>query len=735
MIGEISMRREKLWYLKTTANLKISISLMALFVGAVPSLAQQTTNTTSDSYVLSPIIINARRISENLQQVPIAVTVIEADKARNIPVFASNADIARQSPNTSYVDMGGFYTNSMMIRGVGSISPLSADDSSVSMNIDEIPMSAYGLAPSTLDLERVEILRGPQGTLYGRNSQGGAINFISNKLVFDNEYSARAEVGTNGWALGEIIANTQLIDNVLAARLALQYSNRSGDVSNKAIGGEDGQTQVGAARGSLLYQPDLDTTAQLTFDYASNNDKQPTTVLRQAECYPCSGLNPRNDFQRENYGGTFRFEHNFDSFNITTISSIHKLNINTYQDNQDMLIYQAYLGLSPAQTNRRDQNIGGGHQKETSYLQEIRLSSLDEAEIKWTAGVNYYRSEYSDFNDGSKTLNPPAFSGLQSGKLTTNSYAAFGEMTVPIIGNLKGLAGLRVTHEEKNVNYGFIGTGVQGTVDSFDQNSSFKDTFVTGRTGLTYDWNDDFMTFVTIGRGAVAGGYPWHSVNNPFGKQEATFPTSTSWTYETGVKSSLFNGRTILNASLFYNDVSKGHQISYNPALFEYQIIALDYKSYGFELEGRVMVSDAVTLIGGIGYTETKLKNLNENNLLKAKSGNYVPNVPQWTGNIGVEYYTSADHIGINNGDIYALASYQYTDKRPSDVRNSFDLESYGIVNARLGWKNEKLELYAFVNNLLNERYEAFGSYYTATVQVVRPGLGRTIGFGTRVEF
>ena len=259
----------------------------------------------------------------------------------------------------------------------------------------------------------------------------------------------RGEVGTKDWGLGELIANTVIIDNILTSRMALQYSNRGSDIANKAIGGDDGQTQVGAARGSLLYQPDQDTTAQLTFDYGSNNDKQPTVVLKQADCYPCSVLNPRDGFKTENYVGTFRFEHNFDAFRLTTISAIHKLNIDTTQDNQDMLIYRPYMGLPPALTNQRDQNVGGGFQKETSFLQEVRLSSLDEAEAKWTTGINYYRSDYYAFQDGSKTANPPAFSGLQTGDLTTNSYAALGEMTVPIVGNLKGLAGLRVTHEEK----------------------------------------------------------------------------------------------------------------------------------------------------------------------------------------------------------------------------------------------------------------------------------------------
>lgn len=718
----------------TDIKLKIGVSLSAILLWTIDGYAQQQTQQTNNANVLAPVVINARRVSEDLQKVPISVGVIEGNQLKNISAVSSNADVARQSPNVSYVDMGGFYSNSMMIRGVGSISPLSADDSSISLNVDEVPLSAYGVPPSTLDLERVEILRGPQGTLYGRNSQGGAINFISKKPVFGNEYSVRSEVGTRHMGMGEIIANTQLIDNVLAARVALQYSDRGGDVSNKAIGNNDGQTQVGGARGSLLYQPDADTTAMLTLDYASNNDKQPSNVLRNAYCYPCSGLNPRNDFNRENYGGTFRFEHNFELFRFTSISSIHKLNVNTLQDNQDMLIYQAYLGLPPSVTNTRDKNTGGGDQSETAYMQEIRLSSLEDSTIKWTTGLNYYRSEYSAFQDGSNSSNP-AFSGLQSGRLTTNSYAAFGEMTVPIVGNLKGVGGLRVTHEEKNADYGFIGSGVRGTVSAFEQDSNFDDTFVTGRAGLTYDWTSDFMTYATVGRGAVAGGYPWHSVNNPFGKKEGAFPTSTSWTYETGFKSNLLDDRATLNVSLFYNDVKKGHQISFNPALLEYEIVALDYKSYGFEAEGRIKLTDELTLLGGIGYTKAELKDVNENNLLKAKSGNPVPNVPEWTGNIGLEYEAPAERIGIKAGDIYAAANYQYTDKRASDVRNSFALEDYGIVNTRIGWKNNNVEIYAYANNLLDKRYEAFGAYYTSTVQVVRPGIGRTVGFGTSFQF
>lgn len=245
-----------------------------------PALAQETGTGPDDTIMLDPITVTARRHDEDAQSVPISMNVIEGRAVDRISPSTSNTDIARMTPNFVTQEFGGPYTNIGHIRGVGSLFPLSPDDTSVSFNVDEIPMSAFGLPPSTLDLTRVEVLRGPQGTLYGRNSQGGAVNYIPNRPEFMRELRLRGEVGTNGWHLGEIVANTPLIDDVLAGRLALQYSNRDGDIRNVVQGGDDGEVTVGVARGSLLWTPTDDTSVLLV---------SPMTATTTPLPYGCCG--------------------------------------------------------------------------------------------------------------------------------------------------------------------------------------------------------------------------------------------------------------------------------------------------------------------------------------------------------------------------------------------------------------------------------------------------------------
>ncbi|WYX59217.1 TonB-dependent receptor plug domain-containing protein [Achromobacter xylosoxidans] len=172
--------------------------------------------------------MTARRRAESAQDVPISMTVLNGEQLRaDAAPQAGNAGLARSAPNLAFTDTGGQNSNVFTIRGVGSFAPLSPDDTSVVMYANDVPRSVYGAPPTLLDVDRVEVLRGPQGTLFGRNTQGGAINVIANQPVFDREYTVRGEIGSHGHRLGELIANEALSDTV-AARLALRYTTVDG---------------------------------------------------------------------------------------------------------------------------------------------------------------------------------------------------------------------------------------------------------------------------------------------------------------------------------------------------------------------------------------------------------------------------------------------------------------------------------------------------------------------------
>ncbi|EIM73525.1 TonB-dependent receptor [Nitratireductor aquibiodomus RA22] len=709
---------------------RLAVLLAASIVLApLPVAAQTQAAGNGRTTTLETITVTARRHAEDAQSVPISMNVIEGHETEQISPASSNADIARSTPNFVMQEYGGHYMNIGHIRGVGSLFPLSPDDTSVSFNVDEIPMSAFGLPPSTLDLSRVEVLRGPQGTLYGRNSQGGAVNFVPNRPEFQREFRLRGEIGSNGWQLGEFIANMPLIDEALAARLAVQYSNRDGDIRNVVQGGEDGRVTVGAARGSLLWTPSDVTSVLLSVNYDRNDDTTPLWVMRDAECYPCTGLNPRNDFQRRQYGTNLRVQHDFDAFRFTSISAFQSMESPQVMDLADGLVY------GPSVDGPRE-DLTLVETGERNLFQEFRLSSHDDAQVRWTAGLNYLQSDF-DMLRWAENLKTPRFftyGGRLNTDMRTRSYAAFGEVSMPLGERLTGVVGIRVTHEEKRVAYLFNGTPPD-TVDFFRQNETFEDTFLTGRVGLNYQWTDDLMTYASIGRGAVAGGYPWVPYNVPFGIAEAGFPTSVSWTYEAGFKAAFWDGRATLNGALFYNDVRDGHLLAYDPDLYSFTVAALDYETYGGELEARVQVSPDLTVFGGIGYTHATFGAIPEPSLTGARTGGRVPGIPNLTGTLGMEYRIDAGRLGIDQGEFYVNANYRYVGSRAVDVKRAFDLDDYGVVNARLGWQGDDAEIYLFANNLFDERFEIIGASYGPGLDLVRPGVGRTLGIGASVRF
>src|SRR5690606_18890630 len=134
-------------------------------------------------------------------------------------------------------------------------------------------------------------------------------------------------------------------------------------------------------------------------------------------------------------------------------------------------------------------------------------------------------------------------------------------------------------------------SGAPGTVSDYIQDARFSDTYLTGRVGLSYDWTEQAAVYASVSRGAVTGGTSWTPYNIPTGSDEPLFPTSTSWSYEAGVKSRLLDDRVAINASIFYNDVKGGHLLAFDASRFAYVTTAFDYETYGGELEVRAEIT------------------------------------------------------------------------------------------------------------------------------------------------
>ncbi|WP_187277739.1 TonB-dependent receptor [Methylobacterium sp. WL18] len=685
--------------------------------------------------VLDALTVTARRRPENPIAVPISVTVRKGSEADS-STSASNANLTRSVPNFYFTDAGGLFGNATNIRGVGAISPLSSDDTSVVFYHDEMPISVYSIAPNLFDTQRVEVLRGPQGTLFGRNTQAGAVNIVSNAPTFDRSFVATGEVGSNGYRLGQFVANGALIPDRLAGRLAVRWNTFGGDIPNIAAGGKDGGLDIGAARGSLLVTTEDQTEALLTFNYGKERSHSPRFLLSDTPRFPISATNPRTLVDGESRSVNLRIKHEFDGFILNTQTSYqHSGSINIFDPTDDLVFALMPMrgpGLPSWKVPGADvTRLSLG---EDSFLQEMRASSLPDSWASWTAGVNYFRSE-SSAGRNSRALTPTFFAmnGVQDNRFLVDSYAAFGEMTVPLAERLKATLGLRATHEDKDAHFRFNGNGLPGVSRGFAQDASLDDDFMTGRVALSYEWTPDVMTYASVGRGYVTAGYPAYSVNSALSKPEAAFPASTSWTYEVGFKARQPDDLPSLSGSAFFNDVKNGHLILFEPSQALFTTVAVDYQSYGGELELAAKVTPDFDVFGGVGYTHAELVDIPAKSFTGAKSGNAVPNVPAITGNAGAEYRWSADSLGMP-GRFAGRIVYQYVDTRAADARNSFNLKAYGIVNLKLTWQNDDVSVYVFANNVFDDRYQAWGQAF-GPIRTVRVGQGRIFGVGTAFQF
>jgi iron complex outermembrane recepter protein len=662
------------------------------------------------------------------------MTVLEGGRLDVAPT-ASNAGLARSAPNVSFVDLGGQSSNLFTIRGVGSFSPISADDTSTVLYVNEAPQSLYGPAPSMLDVDRVEVLRGPQGTLFGRNTQAGAISVVPKKPTYDLQFAATGEVGTSGFGLGEFVWNAPLVADRLAARVAMRYSDYAGDVPNIAAGGLDGSQQIWAGRGTLLFEPSGETSATLSLSYNRQQDTSPRFLLRNYDWFPTSAVNPRTDVDSDSLGVNLKVRHDFGPLLFESVTTYQNNYSRQIFDPADGLVFANLTGLPASLFNVPGADLADLGIGETIFTQELRLSAPADSAVSWTAGLNYFRSALSMDRSGQASI--PAFAtirGFMANDFVTNSFSAFGEATVPIVDRLKATLGLRGTLETKTAAYAFNGAGQAGVVPYFNQNSSLSDNFLTGRGGLSYDWTDAFMTYLTISRGYVTAGFPTLSVNAPLGKPEAAFPASTSWTYEAGFKSEFAGRRVSLNGAFFFNDVKQGHLVVFNPPTASFTIAALDYQSYGAELEATARPLQALELFAGLGLTRAFLLNVPPNSATGALSGNTVPNVPGVTATIGARYQIPASLVGLD-GDFVGHGAWQYVGARAADVANSFTLDAYSVVNLRVGWKGKAVELYSFAYNLFDQRYQTWGQGFGPTTPTVRVGQGQILGLGSTIRF
>ncbi len=680
------------------------------------------------------IIVTARQREEASRDVPFALTVLSEDILETHRVD-DTFSLFRQAPGLSLTSFDDGRFAYFQLRGIGPLSQaIGPDDGSVVTYVDGVPQPVFASEFAYLDLERIEVLRGPQGTLYGRNSQGGAINITTRAPSDSFESRVRFEGGEQGFGLAQTSISGPLVGDRVGARLSFRASTVDGFIDNIAPGGGDlGDQTAYSGRGVITVEPESDDGLRITLSAnADHRVSNPFYYVSRALSEPVVEIDPENEVERTAWGASARVEKPFSFAEFISITAVNGFENEQVTDDTDGLIYGPLFGM-PASDFLAPLSFSDWREEETRFYQEFRLSSLAESDIGWAAGIVYFRSDLDVELDNRSTFSP-VLNGDRDATQEIDSYAAYGEVTTPLFSpRLKGTAGFRYTRDEKTLDADFTGVGFPGSVDFFAEDSEANFDLLTGRVALTYEAAEHVNLYATVGRGAKSGGFPRLTLNAAFGIESPNYAESTSWTYEAGVKTRLLDGRARFELSSFYNDVEDEQLFVLDFVAFQFVPVNLDTRSFGIEAQGDVVLNRNWSLSGGLAWTDGEIR---EGDAFSgAAAGNPIPNVPALSTTMTFDYRGGP----VPGSDVrlspFMTLTHQYVGERTADVADSFDLDAYHNVDLRIGVAFGNVEGFVFARNLLDEKQEINGVLYGPGVEGASLGRERIVGLGLTTTF
>lgn len=712
---------------------------LAIMIGTILGSGAQAQENVASNSVLDEVVVTAQKRTEKLQDVPVAVAVIGADQLAQQRVY-SIADLGRTTPSLEMIQAFGGPGGGGQIRGVGTQSFTRSAEGAVGVVVDGVPQ---GNVPNNaiFDVQRVEVLRGPQGTLFGLTSSAGVINMstvapdpeaVSGMASLD--YS---DVGTSGSEFGQQTLRAAInlpISEDSALRVAVN-GNRLEGVQHNALTNEDNVLKDYGVRARYLWRATDDVTLNLIADYDKRSqnyfDPQfvyvnvPTGAPLASELAAC-GIQAsydnnercaggRNGGDIKNYGFSAQLDWETAAGTITSITG--------YRKNEQLPSSVDIMGTPQEFTQIFfvDQ-IGTGRQ----FSQELRFASAVDATFEYVTGLFY--SDYKastgygpagGFNVGTYQLAPvfiPFAHDGSSTETTNKAYAAFGQGTWHVNDQFGVLAGLRYTHQkltDAQSTNPYDPTSVSSTGETSESN-------VSGKLGVQYSVNPDLSTYATVTRGYKGPQVIPAAQGSPSTVVDAEIPTA----YEIGAKGATFNGLLAYEATVFYTKVKdyQGQRCRVNGvgvlACLGESIPSVTSKGIELTLFGRPL--EGLNINGGFAYTVAEFPDgwtgYNPNDLRDPVAGTMIGQTDlsnkQIVGVPKTKFTFNADYshpIGPVEGYIGMDAVHKSEMRLSYTGDDRFVYPAHWTVGARLGIRSsdDKWNVELFARNLGADREPA----------------------------
>lgn len=715
---------------------------------------------------LEEVIVTAQKREQSLQDVPIAVSAFSAQDLANSGAATLN-ELEKSSPNTTLqVSRGSSSTLSAFIRGVGQQDPLWGFEPGVGIYVDDVYYARpQGAVLDVFDVERIEILRGPQGTLYGKNTIGGAIKYVSRRMTGDFEGYIKTAIGSFHQQDINIGAQVPIIEDVLYVGGAIASFNRDGYgtfLNGTGNGRENFNKEVITGRISVEYSPTDSLFIRLAYDTTQDDSNAVggfDLTAQTGHKFDSFAVANNADQEVESSGGSLTVDWELsDSISIKSITAVRDgttdspIDFDVY-DSADLDVYAIYA--------------------DEQFSQEFQVNwSADN--FAFVGGIYYFDGEASGafnapFAGGAATL-------VTNGNVETVSKSLYADLTYDFTDSISAYVGGRYTSDKKTAEIfnGTAGAGegclvlgncplVVGGINTTRINSSngiidsngdalvvqgdLNETYneFSPRIGINFKISDSAMVYAGYSEGFKSGGFDMRANEriNP-GIVDGYNPETVD-SFELGTKTELFENRIRLNAALFYMDytdiqtivpqtgdlcdnstIQNGAGCTGNPdGQADTSANAVlnigDATIQGVEIESIVQITESVSINFAVGYIDTEINEYlisdptgGINDKIDVADQRDIQNTPEWNGQLKLAYDNDIEGFGY----LHASISASFRDEKQIFEQPSvLDADQYTLLDASVAWESESehwnVALHA--KNITNETYRVSGYTFPAT--------------------
>ncbi|RIK92375.1 MAG: hypothetical protein DCC73_13345 [Proteobacteria bacterium] len=685
---------------------------LALLGGITAAMSPASHSLAADSLALEEIIVTAERREASLQNVPISIAAFTGQQLQKSGL-QTTMDLQTRTPGLV------FSTNTALgqpyIRGIGTDIINVGTDPSIAVHIDgHYQTRSTAAVQDFFDVERVEVVKGPQGTLYGRNASGGAINIITNSPSNELEAAGDISYGNYGRISVHGMVNVPILDDKVALRVAGFRTNRDGFSYDVLRNTDVDDDDVWAVRGKLRMELTETVTLTLGADHSevrgARNGAPTVDPDSPAPARDLFGAAVNTDPRVVQYNNDF-YTH-IDHTNLSAhlewdLGSVLLKSITGYTDAKNRIELDIDATEIDFTWSNENEDIN-------AFTQELQLSSKSDGNLEWIFGAFYLHEKAKQrfhvfISPLAADLDYPVANRV-------DAYALFGQASYRVTESLRLTAGLRYSYEKKKGDFLYIVTDPFGLLTGvagggvFVSQSAPEESWKawTPKFGIDYFVNDDVMLYVSATRGFKSGGF------NLLGSGEQ-FDPEYIWSYEGGLKSMLFDKRLKLNLAAFYYDYTNLQVNRFNPATGGATTSVTNAASAevkGIEAEALALISEGLELDMSVALLDAEYKTYFTANpdapdpfIDQDLSGNTLPRSPKFSFGAGLQY----THDLANYGRLTLRGEARYQSHIWFDQFNSENVEedNYTLLNAFLTFESqdERWRAQIYGRNLTDKLY------------------------------